>query len=144
MWPVFIKPVANKKFVGRVIRTTADLIGCGSCYDNADVICSEVLDFVTEYRVFVRYGNILDARKYKGDWSVPLDRKVVEECVRDFENAPQGYAIDFGVTRDGKTVLVEVNNTCSLGSYGLYCVNFAKLLSARWAELVGVEDECDF
>lgn len=46
--------------------------------------------------------------------------------------------------KDRKTVLIEVNNTCSLGSYGLYCVNYAKLLSARWAELRGTEDECNF
>lgn len=34
----------NKKFTGRVINSPADLIGCGSCCENAEVTCSEVLD----------------------------------------------------------------------------------------------------
>ena len=144
LWPVFVKPINNKKFVGRAIYTPADLIGCGSCYENAPVICSEVLDVVAEYRTFVRYGKIIDVRRYKGEWNIYPDADVIKSCVEDYVDAPFGYAIDFGVTRDGKTVLIEVNNTCSLGSYGLFCVDYAKLLSARWSELMNTEDECNF
>lgn len=144
MWPVFVKPVKNKKFTGRVINSTADLIGYGSCYDNAEVTCSEVLEILSEYRVFVRYGKTIDVRRYKGDWRVYPDYKVIEACVNDYTDSPYGYAIDFGVTKDGKTVLIEVNNTCSLGSFSLYCIDYAKLLSARWSELMGTEDECNF
>ena len=144
LWPVFVKTINNKKFVGRVVNSPADLIGCGSCYDNAEVTCSEVLDIVSEYRAFVRYGKIIDVRRYKGDWRIYPDYRVVEACINDYINSPHGYAIDFGVTRDGKTVLIEVNNTCSLGSYGLYCIDYAKLISARWSELIGTVDECNF
>lgn len=81
------------------------MIGCGSCYDNADVI---------------------------------------ENAVKDFENVPAGYAIDFGVTEKGQTILIEVNGDYSLGCYGLFCIDYAKLLSARWAELTDTVDECNF
>ncbi len=144
MWPVFVKPINNKKFTGRVINSPIDLIGCGSCYDNAEVTCSEVLNIVSEYRVFVRYGQILDVRRYKGDWGVYPDKNVIKVCVDNYVNSPWGYPVDFGVTEEGKTVLIEVNNTCSLGSYGLYCVDYAKLLAARWSELTKTEDECNF
>ena len=143
-WPVFVKPVEGKKFVGTVVRSPKDLIGCGSCYDNADVICSEVLTFRTEWRVFVRYDNILDVRPYKGDWHVQYDPHVIEEAVAAYKSAPAGYAADFAVTDRGETVLVEVNDGYSLGCYGLLHIYYAKLLSARWAELTGTEDECNF
>lgn len=69
---------------------------------------------------------------------------VIESAVKDFAGAPAGYAADFGVTGDGRTLLVEINDGYSLGCYGLQHNLYAQLLSARWAELVGTEDECNF
>ena len=54
---------------------------------------------------------------------------------------PEGFAMDFGVTDDGRTLLIEVNDGYSLGTYGLEATLYARLLSARWAELNGTEDE---
>ena len=51
--------------------------------------------------------------------------------------------MDFGVTDRGETRLVEVNDGFSLGCYGLEPILYARLLCARWSELVGVADECD-
>lgn len=144
LYPVFIKPVENKRFIGRVVHSVKDLIGCGNEYDDADIYCSEVVHFLAEYRAFIRYGNILDVRRYKGDWRIFPDCAVIEKCVKDYADAPKGYALDFGVTDKGGTLLIEVNNTTSLGSYGLMYVDYAKLISARWAELTQTEDECAF
>lgn len=144
MWPVFMKPIHNKKFKGRIIREPADLIGCGSYYEDYPVYCSEVKEIIAEFRVFVLYGEIIDVRRYGGRWDVACDADVVESCVKDSEGAPKAYALDFGVTKDGETILVEVNNTCSIGSYGLEPVLYARFLSARWAELTGTTDECRF
>ena len=47
-WPVFVKSVEGKKITGKVIRSPQDLIGLGSSYENPDIICSEVVDFVAE------------------------------------------------------------------------------------------------
>lgn len=144
LWPVFVKSVEDKKFTGVVVRTPGDLIGCGTEGENPEVICSEVVRFVREWRVFVRYGKILDIRPYRGDWHASYDANVIEQAVADFHSAPAGYGIDFGVTDDGRTLLLEVNDGYALGSYGLYYPEYAKLLSARWAELTGTEDACDF
>ena len=144
LWPVFIKPTINKQFKGRVVHSAKDLIGCGSIYGDSPVYCSEVLEFVAEFRAFVLYGEILDVRKYAGKWDVHCSRTVIESCIKDFTDAPNAYALDFGITSDGNTVLVEVNNTCSIGSYGLDPVLYAKFISARWAELTGTTDECNF
>ncbi|MEE0264108.1 MAG: ATP-grasp domain-containing protein [Acutalibacteraceae bacterium] len=144
LWPVFIKPISNKKFKGRVIRSTKDLIGCGSCYEDYPIFCSEVREFVAEFRVFVLYGEIIDVRRYGGEWDIHCSKEVVESCVQDFVDSPNAYALDFGVTKDGATNLIEVNNTCSIGSYGLDPVLYAKFISARWAELTETVDECKF
>ena len=48
--------------------------------------------------------------------------------------------MDFGVTDDGRTLLIEINDGFSLGTYGIEDTLYAKLLTARWAELNGTED----
>ncbi|SHK53647.1 protein of unknown function [Clostridium cavendishii DSM 21758] len=143
-WNIFIKPVEGKRFTGVVIKSAKDLIGCGTWGEDTDILCSEVVNFVAEWRCFVRYGKILDIRRYKGDFRMHFDHKVIENAVTQFTSAPNGYAIDFGVTDKGETLLIEVNDGYSLGCYGLVNLDYAKLLSARWSELTNTVDECDF
>lgn len=143
-WPVFVKPLEDKQFTGVVVRSPKDLIGCGIIGVNQDVYCSEVVDFAAEWRCFVRYGRILSVRPYSGDWRKHFDPNVIENTVKDFSSAPMGYSADFGVTRDGRTLLIEINDGYSLGCYGLFYLDYAKLLSARWAELTSTKDECAF
>lgn len=143
-WPVFVKPIEDKQFTGVVVRSPKDLIGCGIQGVNQDVYCSEIVKFEAEWRCFVRYGHILSVRPYKGDWRKHYDYKVIENAVKDFTSAPVGYAIDFGLTDDGRTLLIEVNDGYALGCYGMFYIDYAKLLSARWAELTETEDECAF
>lgn len=147
MWPLFVKPVDGKKFTGVVVREPKDLIGCGSCYDNAYVICSEIVNFNREWRAFVRYDEILDIRPYKGDWRLQYDEKVIENALKDFsdwKDRPYGCSLDFGVTDKGQTLLVEMNDGYSLGCYGLNSNYYAKLISARISQLSKTKDECKF
>ncbi len=140
-WPLFVKPVEDKRFTGKAILGISDLVGCGTSGENPEVICSEVVDFKAEWRCFVRYREILDVRPYKGDWRLHFDPSIIERAVKDYSDAPAGYGIDFGVTGDGRTLLVEVNDGYALGSYGLQHDLYAQLLAARWSELMGVDDE---
>lgn len=140
-WPLFIKPVQDKIFTGKVVREIADVTSCGTNNTNPEVICSELVDFKAEWRVFVRYGEILDVRPYGGNWRYAFNPTTIEQAIKDFEGAPAGYGIDFGITADNRTLLVEVNDGYALGSYGLQHNLYAQLLSARWSELMGVADE---
>ena len=145
LWPVFMKSVKMKEITGGVIRDFQDLRGAGIGDTNKDVYCSEVITIEAEWRCFVRYGKILDIKSYKGDYfNYNYDFNVVKDCIKNYVNAPAGYAIDFGVTKEGKTIVVEVNDGYALGNYGLLYYDYAKLLYARWAELTGVEDICNF
>lgn len=66
------------------------------------------MPFVSEWRCFVRYGEILDIKHYRGDWRMHFDPDVIEGAVSAYTDAPAGYGIDFGLTTDGRTLLVEV------------------------------------
>lgn len=137
---VFIKPVENKLFTGKLVRSFRDLISIGHQQDDVNIWCSEPLDIVTECRCFVRNGDIVDIRNYKGSWKSRPDIRVIEAAVSDFTEALDGYAIDLGITRSGKTVVIEVNDGYALGSYGLFSIDYCKLLNARWTQIVGTDD----
>ncbi|HEX8655934.1 MAG TPA: ATP-grasp domain-containing protein [Hymenobacter sp.] len=145
-WPVFVKPMhAAKKFTGVLVRSTRDLIGCGDQHEDTPVWCAEPVHFVAEWRCFVRYGRILDARPYKGDWRAHFDPTVVEQALAAYApEAPAAFALDVGCTATRATLVVEVNDGHSLGAYGLMPLAYAKFLSARWAQMTGSEDYCDF
>lgn len=80
-WPLFVKPVEGKRFTGCVVASTKDLIGKGCCGEDFPVICSEVVNFISEYRCFVKYGEILDVRHYRRDWSKAPSRAVIEQAI---------------------------------------------------------------
>jgi hypothetical protein len=143
-WGIFIKPAERcKKFTGRAIRYSQDLIKCGDLSDGAEEVwCSELVEFVAEWRCFVRYDRILGVHQYTGDWRLGFDPQVVESAVAAYKSSPAGYVIDFGLTDTGETLVVEVNDGYALGSYGLPPIYYAQLLSARWAELTDTDDCC--
>jgi len=99
---------------------------------------------LAEWRCFVRSGDILDVRRYRGNWRSHFDPRIVQNIVNQFKTAPKGYAVDIGLTDKGETLLIEVNDGYALGHYGVFSLDYAKLLSARWSELTNTTDECDF
>jgi hypothetical protein len=165
-WGIFVKPTKEKAFTGRVINKPSDLIGCGSCYENYDVICSEVIDIKREWRAFVYYDEIIDIRPYKGDWHINYNPDVIDSALEQFKtwkNRPVACSLDFAVinsnkvqentdsdtqtekeTNTEKTIFLEANDAYALGNYGLFHLDYAKLISARWSQLLNRRDECRF
>lgn len=144
-WNVFVKPKdETKKFVGKVVRDYKDFIGLIDKDNPTQIWCSELVDFKTEWRCFIRYGEILDIRQYKGAWDSTLDLSFVKNAIHDFKSAPAAYALDVGIDDQNQMKLVEVNDGHSLGTYGISGVNYAKFLSARWAQLTKTKDYADF
>lgn len=143
-FPLFIKPKQGKLFTGFICNNESDIAGRFSPKENISVYCSEVKNIITEWRCFIRYGKILDIRRYKGELGKIYSLKTVRDMVQAYIDAPAAYSLDIGLTENNETIIVEVNDGYSLGSYGLDPLLYAKLLSARWAELTGTEDECAF
>lgn len=139
--PVFIKPVEEKIAPGIVINTWNDLEREYGLLDpQTELYCSEPVDFVSEWRCFLIYGQIAGIQFYCGEQNAVYDRAVIDAAVKAYSNMPAGCALDFGVSDDGRTLLIEMNDGYSLGTYGLEPTLYAKLLAARWAELNGTID----
>ncbi len=137
--PVFVKSQATKAFTGFVWQGLADQASrmrVVTQHDEMPVWVADVVDFVAEYRAFILFGQVIGCRFYKGNWSKAPNRGIIEKAVKAMgKNAPKAYALDWGVTADGFTLLIEGNDAFSLGHYGLPPVSYARMLSARWHEL---------
>jgi hypothetical protein len=134
--PMFVKPMEQKVFTGFVWDASeASRRNIVTCADNVEIWISDTITFLSEYRSFIQDGVVLDVRRYKGDWSKAPDRSVVESAVETYKSAPRAYALDWGVTDKGETLLVEANDAYALGHYGLQSVLYARMIDARWEEL---------
>ena len=133
---VFIKPKQQKLFTGLVWDNSHETrVKLASYPDETAVYVSGVVDFVSEYRSFILHNDILDVRRYRGDWSVAPDHATVKAAVAACPPSPVAFALDWGITDDGRTLLVERNDFTALGHYGLRSELYAQGIEARWLEL---------
>ena len=112
----FVKPIKEKAFTGKIISSIQDLIGCGSCYENYDVLVSEPLDVVYECRGFIYYDELKDLRPYKGDYKYMkyMDTDVIAQAMEDWkqwEDRPNACSLDFAVIRVKANVEKEFKPT---------------------------------
>lgn len=150
----FVKPIRDKAFTGKIISSIADLVGCGNATENYEVLVSEPLDILAEWRGFITYDKLVDLRPYgmlldrtRQSYLYHYDGLVVQKMMEIFcewEDRPAACSMDICYTKDGRTLLVEFNDAYSLGAYGLPSIAYAKLISARWAQLLDREDEYHF
>lgn len=150
-WGIFVKPIKEKVFTGKVIKGSADLVGCGSCYENYEVLCSTIMDIKREWRGFMYYDKLIDLRPYKGDWHYSYDPEVIDNVIKAFtswEDRPVACSLDFAVILDSdgleKTIFLEANDAYAFGNYGLHHIMYAKLISARWSQILDRPDEYNF
>lgn len=135
--PLFVRPAVEKSFRPVVAFDLDDLVQCGV---EGEVWASEVVWFVSSWRVFVCYGQILGCRAFEGDPDKQPNEEVIARCNDAWKDAPAGFALDFGITEDERTVLIRARDGWCLEPCGLNDKLYARLLSARWAELVGTRD----
>lgn len=158
LWRNFVKPIKDKRFTGHIINSPKDLIGCGSAYENYEVLVSEPVEFVYECRGFVYYDEMIDLRPYKGDYKYIkyMDTSLIEEAMetwKTWEDRPNACSLDWGVAKIKdkdddkyyyKTILIEGNLPYALGCYGYFSIDYIKLISAYISQVSGVEDELHF
>jgi hypothetical protein len=143
-YPVFVKPAEKGKlFDGQVVSCKEELklfryVDEEQGWDTK-VFSSEVVKIVSEFRCFVIKREVYDCRKYKGEFSAVPDFKVIQECVDAYKSAPVAYAIDFGVTDDGRTILIEANDGYSLGPYGFDSYNYTRMMILRWKQIMRLD-----
>lgn len=137
----FIKPVEMKEFTGLVLDDADDYRIRG--LDNTMLVhVSEVVEWLSEWRVYVLDGQVRDIILYEGDSRFYPESSIVQSAVgiltgnpKNPEN-PVSYAIDFGVLSDGTTALVEMNDGFSIGAYeGVDPGTYFDILQSRWDQL---------
>ncbi len=135
--PIFIKPlVEDKTFTGYVVRSNVDLIKLRALPDDFKLLGSEVVNFVSEWRVFINRYAIVNAKNYAGDYRKIPEFDLVEYAISDYKEQKAAYSLDFGVTDKGETLLIEINDAFGIAPYGLEPVAYLKLLTERWEEIV--------
>lgn len=137
--PTFIKPVEHKLFTGHVVRRFGDLIRTQSFPAETPLYCVEHMEFLSEWRFYCDGSQVIGVDHYKGDPLRSPVSEVVAQAAFDFakcEEGPVTYSLDFGVSANGETRLVEVNDMISLGCYGLDAPVYAQLIEKRWLQLV--------
>lgn len=135
---LFVKPLEHKAFTGFVWNNDQESrMRIVTHHDDSPVWISEPVEFISEYRSFILYRKVIDCRRYKGDWSKAPNRDIVETGMKAMgRRAPHAYTLDWGITADGRTLLVEMNDSYAVGHYGLHPVSYARMLSARWKQMV--------
>jgi len=144
-FPLFLKPYEQSKaFTGRVMKSREEfeaLLEPRSDFPVIDadfpLLAQESVTFLSEWRAFVLRGTVLGMSHYAGDPLLFPSAGAIRITLGGYQGAPAGYSADFGVTDDGRTLLVEVNDGYSLGSGGLVANLYAELLQARWDEITG-------
>lgn len=64
-WQVTLSSRLRIRFLGwKIIRNTADLIACGSSMEDYEILVSEPIDILAEWRCFIMYDRIIDVRPY--------------------------------------------------------------------------------
>ena len=97
-------------------------------FDDGHFQAVEWLDdgFISEWRVFVLDGHIIDMQNYAGDiWTLP-SKNTIMHMIYEFEhapgmNVPPAYTLDVGVVACKllNTKVIEVHDFYACGTYSL-------------------------
>ncbi|MBF6135515.1 ATP-grasp domain-containing protein [Nocardia otitidiscaviarum] len=108
-------PQRRKSFTGAACYSERDFAVLGKVSRRQRVWCSELVRWLTEYRVYVIDGRIVAVDHYDGDGAVPLD-----------------------------LALVEANDGYALGAYAIDADLYTELVLRRWRQLLVDRDDSGF
>ncbi|WP_346728601.1 ATP-grasp domain-containing protein [Corallococcus exiguus] len=81
--PVFAKPHGRRKrFTGHVFASVEDLLYLERASVSTEILCSEVVRWQSEFRVFVVQGTVVGTRHYGGDPAHRIDEEQVRRAVQ--------------------------------------------------------------
>jgi hypothetical protein len=142
---LFIKPIEIKLFTGFVLDQMIY-----SCIEglpgDTEVLAYKPFgeEILSEWRVYIHRGKIVDSRNYSGDFMLSPDyhfflEKVLKENEGKF---PIAYTIDIGILgcyQFCDNVVVEYNDMWAIGNYGMPNDLYLRLLRDRYFEIVSTK-----
>jgi hypothetical protein len=163
---IFIKPHFNHKlFTGLVIKKSSQLNFLKEFKDTLKLYTCLALDILSEWRVYVHHGDIVDIIRYNGSYDSNMPAiPIIKDMINAYKNPPISYSLDVGVmdflkncAKDQEydnfvrgyfdefpkryiaghvTFLMECNDCFALGNYGLRSRKYAELTRDRWYQMV--------
>ena len=89
-------------------------------------------DIISEWRLFIRDGEILDIRNYLGDSFICPDKKLCSDIVKSYITNRPVYTLDIGVRENMDLVVIEVHDFFSCGTYGFSDYRKYPIMLWRW------------
>ena len=86
-------------------------------------LVSNVVEIMSEYRVFVSDIFIKAIQFYDGDCTIFPDVLLLREMIGKYylvQDRPKSYTMDIAVLRNGRTIILEVHPVTSVGTYGYF------------------------
>lgn len=82
---------------------------------------SEIIDIVSEYRVYVYDDKIVSIANYAGDPTIFPNVSIIKKMIATYtvkeRKRPKAYTLDIAVTFSNQTLILEVHNFVSCGLY---------------------------
>lgn len=144
----FMKSQSRKAIEGQIIEgveATKAMCERLESVDESYVWVSTTIDILAEWRVYQIDGEIVGIARYDDgeNWVPELDLSLVESGMSSLaaEHPAAAHVADWAVTKDGETVLIEVNDAWSVSCYGgMDYAKYGEMLWARWKEMVEVRE----
>lgn len=135
--PMFVKPVQTKLFDGALISKDEHLSYLK--LENCDVLVCDPIEILSEHRVYIHNKKAIYSCNYSGDFRINPNFEYVDKLNEEYKEQPISYTIDVAVLKDSSMTVIEFNDFWAIGSYGLYCINYAQMLLDRYCEIVSIE-----
>lgn len=104
---------------------------------------SELIDIISEYRVFVSNDEVVGCQNYLGDVLTFPNKCTIQDMVEAYKEdktRPKAYTLDIGVIKDKEnrevTVPLEIHNFTSCGLYGFFDEKVLPMLAKGFMHLV--------
>lgn len=136
-YPVFVKPFSDiKAFTGTQLLGVFDEQLVLKDF-KGELIVSEVIDIVSEYRVYVNRRQIIGIKHYLGNPLIFPDAQIIADMVISATKLLNNvsFTLDVGVTKDGSTILIEPNDAWAIGNYGLDPDVYLDFCTDRWKQM---------
>lgn len=135
-FPAFIKPAEEiKRFTGQVFTRKEQLEWLAGDY-SGKVHLSPLVNIISEWRGYIQDGKLLKLCNYRGDSLAWPDVQTVQNAVAHTKDQPEAtFTIDFGVTVEAGTIVIEMNDGWALGNYGLEPYDYFQFLRRRWVQM---------
>lgn len=141
---LFIKPLEIKLFTGFVLDNMIHSCIEGLPSDTKVLAYKPFYtEIISEWRVYIHRGKIVDARNYSGDFMISPDyRFFLQKILKENEGKfPISYTIDVGVLyfdSFGENVVIEYNDMWAIGNYGIPNDLYLRLLRDRYLEIMKI------